>query len=542
MIDLARVSYWYPESAAPALEDVDWQVAKGQRLLIAGLSGAGKSTLLRVLNGLVPHFYGGRFRGRARIAGLDTRSAGPVRLAEHVGMVFQEPQARFLTAAADDEIAFGMEASGVQQADLRRRVDEIVERLNLGPLLGRPLDRLSAGEQAKVAIGAALARQPGLILMDEPCTELDPPAARAVVDWVEDLQRAHAFTLAVSDHHLRRWLDRVDQVVYLRTPGGLEAMGATSKAAEGLALEDPLAAAASALGRPVDIDPADLARRLLALPPPNSSARRATASPGLVARGLRFAYDGRPALVDADLDIGVGDIVGLVGLNGSGKTTLLRCLIGLNSPERGEVWLDGSSLRSVPVAARARQMGFVPQSPGSLLFAETVEAELAFTLASHGLQDRPPVDPSWLLHTLGLSEVRLCYPRDLSAGQRQRVALAAMLVTHPRVLLLDEPTLGMDLAAQRGLGGLMRAWATAGTAILVASHDVDFLASFADRVIVLEAGRVLASGPAADTLFGHPAFRTSLQRLTGRPWPASAEDLRPHPALQVHPVQSKASE
>jgi energy-coupling factor transport system ATP-binding protein len=243
MIDLEQVSYWYPESATTALEAVNLRVGEGQRFLIAGPSGAGKSTLLRVLNGLVPHFYGGRFRGRARIAGLDTRSAGPVRLAEHVGMVFQEPQSRFLTAAVDDELAFGMECSGAQQADLQRRVREIVERLNLGALLGRPLDRLSAGEQAKVAIGAALSRQPGLIVMDEPCTELDPPAAQAVVDWVEDLQREHAFTLAVSDHHLRRWLDHVDQVVYLRAPGRLEAAGAPSNAAERMEFEDSTAAA-----------------------------------------------------------------------------------------------------------------------------------------------------------------------------------------------------------------------------------------------------------------------------------------------------------
>ena len=530
MIDLEQVSYWYPESTTTALEAVNLRVGEGQRFLIAGPSGAGKSTLLRVLNGLVPHFYGGRFRGRARIAGLDTRSAGPVRLAEHVGMVFQEPQARFLTAAVDDELAFGMETSGAQQADLQRRVKEIVERLNLGPLLGRPLDRLSAGEQAKVAIGAALSRQPGLIVMDEPCTELDPPAARAVVDWVEDLQRRHAFTLAVSDHHLRRWLDHVDQVVYLRAPGRLEVAGAPSKAAVRLEFEDSWTAAARRLGWSADIDPVDLARGLAALPSPSSPGRRATTEARLVARGLSFAYGGRPALVEADLEIGAGEIVGLVGLNGSGKSTLLRCLMGLNSSESGEIWLDGSSLRSVPVAERARQIGFVPQSPGSLLFAETVEAELAFTLAGHGLHDRPPIDPSWLLQTLGLTEVRLSYPRDLSAGQRQRVALAAVLVAHPQVLLLDEPTLGMDPPAQRDLGRLLRDWATAGTAVLVASHDVDFLASFAERIIVLENGRVLASGPTADTLFAHSDFRTSLQRLTGRPWPASAEDLRPHPA------------
>ncbi len=179
------------------------------------------------------------------------------------------------------------------------------------------------------------------------------------------------------------------------------------------------------------------------------------------------------------------------------------------------------------MAERAREVGYVPQSPGSLLFAESVEAELAFTLASHGLQARPPVDPSDLLERLGMTEVRGAYPRDLSSGQRQRAALAAVLVTRPKVLLLDEPTLGMDPWAQRDLGGLQRDLAGAGMAVLVASHDVDFLAAYAHRLVVLEGGRIRGGGPPAETLFALDGFHTSLQDLTGRAWPACPENLAP---------------
>jgi energy-coupling factor transport system ATP-binding protein len=240
---------------------------------------------------------------------------------------------------------------------------------------------------------------------------------------------------------------------------------------------------------------------------------------------LTFAYNGLPALRDVDVEVGEGEIVGLVGRNGSGKTTLLRCLMGLLPPTAGEVRLDGRSLISVPVAERARDVGYVPQAPGSLLFSETVDDELAFTLSSHGMQNRPPVHPSELLERLGLTDVRDAYPRDLSAGQRQRVALAAVLVTAPKLVLLDEPTLGMDPWAQRDLGRLLRDLARAGTGVLVASHDVDFLASHARRLVVLEAGRLLRQGDPADVLFTFDGFRTALQELTGRAWPACVGDI-----------------
>lgn len=528
MVDLERVSYWYPDSAAPALTELNLRLRDDERLLIAGLSGAGKSSLLRVLNGLVPHFYGGRFRGRATIAGMDTRSAGPVRLAERVGMVFQEPQARFLTGDLEDELAFGMEAGGAQGAHIRAQVSDIIDRLELGPLAGRPLDRLSAGEQAKVAIGAALSRRPSLLLMDEPCTELDPPAAQAVVEWVDDLQREQAFALAVADHHLARWLEHVDRVALLEQPGRLEADGPATMMAGRLAFGDPAGDAARALGHPADIDRADLARLLTARAEPVGRSGGGAARPRLRARGLTYAYNGRPALAGADVEIGEGEIVGLVGRNGSGKTTLLRCLMGLTTPASGEVWLDGASLHSSGVAERARHMGYVPQAPGSLLFADSVESELTFTLTSHGLEAQPPRDPAALLELLGLWDVRRSYPRDLSAGQRQRVALAAVLVTCPTVVLLDEPTLGMDPRAQGDLGRLLRDMAAGeGVSVLVASHDVEFLAAWADRLVVLDGGRVVAGGPPPETLFGLKGFRTVLQRWTGRPWPASPRDLLP---------------
>ena len=526
MIDLERVTYWYPESAAPALDEIDLHIEGGERLIVAGLSGTGKSTLLRVFNGLVPHFYGGRFRGRARIGPWDTRRAGPTHLAEHVGMVFQEPHTRFLASTVDDEVAFGLEVAGAEAGEIRRRVNEVKHRLDIGNFQDRSLDRLSAGEQARVAIGAALARRPACLVLDEPTTELDPVAAVDLVAWLDQLSREHGITIVVAEHRLGRWMGSAERLAYLDSSRRLAACGRPENVISRMPFGDPVREAARRLNLPDTTAAADLARALQMVPRSSTSKAATPGSAGLIARGLSFAYEERPTLADVDVEVAPGEIVALVGRNGSGKTTLLRCLMDLEHAASGDVHLNGSSLRGLPVVERARHIGFVAQAPGSMLFAESVEAELAFTLAGHGLQDHPPVDPAWLLDRFGLTAVRGAYPRDLSAGQRQRAALAAVLVTRPQVVLLDEPTLGMDPLAQRDLGVLLRAWAADGTAVLVASHDVEFIAAYADRVIALQGGTVAAAGPSAETLFGLPGFRTSLQTLTGKPWPACPEDIR----------------
>jgi energy-coupling factor transport system ATP-binding protein len=528
MVELDQVSYWYPASDAPALDRVDLSLGRGDRLLVAGLSGAGKSTLLRVLNGLVPHFYGGRFAGQAHVAGLDLRRVGPARLAGHVSMVFQEPETRFVATHAEDEIAFGLEVAGVEAKELRRRVGEVIERFELGRLLDRPLEHHSAGEQSRVAVAAALSRRPDLLVLDEPTTELDPVAAQALVEWMDELARTRELGFVVAEHRLGRWLGRVDRLGYLEAAGRLTSCGDPERVVATMPYGDPVEEAR----RRLRVDPGSGVVELTKVIPTGREPRKRSAVPGgvrLSARGVGVSYNGRVVLDDVSVEMRAGEVVGLVGKNGCGKTTLLRCLMGLIPSARGEVRMDGASLDGRPVAERAQRIGFVSQTPGSMLFADTVEAELETTLAHHGMAHRPPVDPDWLLERLGLDGVRHHYPRDISAGQRQRTALAAVLVTRPSVLLLDEPTLGMDPPAQSDLGRLLREWASEGAAVLVTSHDVEFLAAHADRVIALEAGWVAADGPTAETLFAFPGFRTSLQSLTGRAWPACPEDIPPQP-------------
>jgi energy-coupling factor transporter ATP-binding protein EcfA2 len=529
MIELEALSYTYPEAVEEAVRSVSMHVVAGETILLVGRSGSGKSTILRVMNGLVPHFFGGRFQGHATIAGMNTRTASPAELSGKVGTVFQEPGYRFLSDNLIDEIAFGMELVGIPGAEIRSRVESIVDRFELGPFAERSLDRMSAGEQQRVSVAAALSRRPEILLLDEPTSQLDTVSAGAILDWVKELQAQYGLTLVVAEHRLDRLIDRVDRIAYLSLSGELEKLGPPEIVLRALPFSTPLAEAAKLCGLDQDLEPNTLSvlrERILGRGSETNLSSAGKGEVRLEAQGLTFNYNGIPALERVDLRVNAGEIVALLGRNGAGKSTLLRCLIGLLQAGSGEIKLDGEVVNGQPVSTLARKIAYVPQWPSALLFAETVQEELSFTLRNHKLDQDPPICPRSLLERFGLSEVADHYPRDLSAGQRQRVALASVLVTKPGVILLDEPTLGMDPIAIEDLGDLLQAWKEEGAGIVIATHNIEFAAAIADQAVILDRGRVISSGPISQTLFSQSAMRTALQRLTGCAHPASIHQIK----------------
>lgn len=529
MIELDRLGYSYPQAERPALTSVNLRVEPGETVLLTGRSGSGKSTLLGTINGLVPHFFGGRFSGRALIAGHDTRTHRPYELSGIVGTAFQEPAARFVTRSVTDELAFGLEAEGLPGAEIGRRLRATIERLDLGPLVNRPLDQLSGGEQQRVAVAAALVREPRVLVLDEPTSQLDADGAHGVLDWLHELWREGPLTTLISEHRLARMLPEADRVAALGPGGTLEAWGVPEDVVPRLAYGPPLIEAARRLGLPAGLSDESRARLRSALlglvgasrhPPPGD--RR------LACRGVSFAYPAGFALSEIGFEVMQGEAVALLGGNGSGKTTLLRCVMGLLA-HRGEIEVDGHAIQALPVAGRARWVAYLPQSPSAFLFAETVREELLTTLRYHGLKPDAGHDPRAMLEAFGLAALSDQYPRDLSAGERQRTALAAVMIARPGTVLLDEPTLGMDLLSQAALARRIRAWKRAGMSVVVATHDVEFAAAVTDRAIVLHAGRMVAEGATGEVLFERPGLRTALQQLTGRPWPACVDDLRLSP-------------
>ncbi len=538
-IRLRNLSYTYPGSSRPALSDVTLDIADGEFALVAGPSGAGKSTLLRCLNGLVPHFTGGSVQGGIVVDEHDPLEEGPQTLSRVVGFVFQDPEAQFVVDRVEDEIAFALENAAVPPNEMRLRVEEVLHLLDLASLRDRQLDTLSGGEKQKVAIAAALALRPRILALDEPTSQLDPQSAEDVLQALVRLNHDMGLTIVLAEHRLERVLPYVDRLIYLATPDHSVLSGPPRQVLEQVDLNPPLIALGKALGwDPLPLTIKEGRRFAAHVPSPNggckaqrgqrddpTSSSRHDDGARFFIQDLHFAYNGRLILQGIDLKIAPGELVALMGRNGSGKTTLLKCVVGLLKPKHGRIKMDDQLLVGRRTAEIAQDVGYLPQEPSDLLFADTVGDELTITLRNHDLVDRPPIAPENLLARLELEELKAAYPRDLSAGQRQRVALGAVTVTKPRLLLLDEPTRGLDYQAKRDLVHLLREWQAEGMSILLVTHDVELVAQAADRVALLSQGEIIAD-EAPEVLTTSPLFAPQVARLfPGTGWLTAQDAL-----------------
>lgn len=501
------VSFTYPDGERPALDRVDLEIDEGTFVLALGPTGAGKSTFLRAANGLVPHFTGGRFEGRVTVAGRDTSTNPPRRLADVVAFVPQDPAASFVLDRVEDELAYGMENLGVDPAHMRRRVEEILDLLDIEPLRDRSVRTLSGGERQRVAIGAALAAGPRILVLDEPTSQLDPQGAEHVVAALQRLVHDQGMTVLLAEHRLERVAGAVD--LALGFDDGAVTPGDPARVIRRMAVGPPVAR----LGRLVGWDPVPLSvrdARVLARTLPPHPARRIS-SPGDVrveVRALTASHDGVRALRTIDLRLCAGEIVAVMGRNGAGKTTLLRCITGLHRPTNGTVRVDGRLPRP------GVDVGLCPQEPESILFADTVAGEVRATLHARAIDAEPDVT----LAALGIHDLASRHPRDLSAGQRLLVATAAIAAARAPVLLLDEPTRGIDADAKERLARFLRSQAADGGVAIFATHDVELAAAVATRVVMLAGGELIADGDPADVLGDSHVFAPQMTRVFGPGW------------------------
>jgi energy-coupling factor transport system ATP-binding protein len=504
------VAFRYPDAPRPALTDVTVDIEEGTFALAVGPTGAGKSTFLRATNGLVPHFTGGTFAGRVLTAGRDTLAHAPRRLADVVGFVPQDPRASFVLDRVEDELAYGMENLGVDPSHMRRRVEEMLDLLDIGSVRDRSVRELSGGERQRVAIAAALAAGPRILVLDEPTSQLDPLAAEHVIAALQRLVHDQGMTVLLAEHRLERVAGAVD--VALGFDGGRVTLGTPAEVIRRLALGPPVAR----LGRLMGWDPVPLtvrdARRMASLPVPKVpwSAVTATAGDPIVEiRGLSAAHGRLTALSGIDLCVRAGEVIAVMGRNGAGKTTLLRSIAGVHLPVRGQVRITGH----LPIPGV--DAALCPQEPEAVLFADTVADEVRTTLKARGL-DRARAEP--VLAALGIADLASTHPRDLSAGQRLLVATAATAAGSAPVLLLDEPTRGLDPDAKDRLGRFLRAHAEGGGVALFATHDVELAAAVASRVVMLAGGEVIADGPPGMVLADSPVFAPQMTRAFGPGW------------------------
>lgn len=485
-----HVSFEYPDGPR-ALDRLDLEVAEGEILLVAGGSGSGKSTLLRAANGLVPHATGGRFGGEVRAFGRSTRDHKPRDLCDVIGFVHQDPEAQFVADRVEADIAFVLENLGMEPLAMRRRVEEVLDALGIAALRDRSPSTLSGGEQQRCAIAGALAAAPHALVLDEPTSQLDPQGAEDVLAAIARLNTDLGTTVLIAEHRLDRAAPIAERAALLEA-GCVAASGEPGTVLAAY----PGAPAVTRLGRLLGWDPLPLtvrdARRQAAsftIPSRLPPSPPASGDVLLEARGVGVDLGGRRVVREVSLRVESGMVVALLGRNGSGKTTLLRALAGLVDTSRGSV-----------ERAESSRVAYVPQDPNTLLFAPTVRRELEHTMKLLGRSDPSTVD-MWL-DRLGLSSLASRHPRSLSGGERQRVAIAAVAVGGAEVLLLDEPTRGMDAPSRASLAAAAREHVAAGGAIVLATHDVELAARSATHVIVLGDGEVVASGPSRDVLAG----------------------------------------
>jgi energy-coupling factor transport system ATP-binding protein len=445
---LARIdglTYRHPEATSPALVDVSLTLHPGELVCLLGPSGSGKSTLLRALAGLVPHFHGGTFAGRVEVAGRDTRRARPSELAGTVASVFQDPEDQVVFTQVENELEFGLENLGVPSAEIPPRARDALDAVGVAHLATRRTPELSAGELQRVCLGSALALRPQLLLLDEPTSQLDPEAAEGLLERLADLAAA----VVVSEQRPRLPLEHCDRVLFLEA-GRLLMDAPREQALEWLEQHRP-----SYLGRLQVVTGSDTAA-----PRGNAVVRLEDVS---------YAYAGRHAVGPASLELGRGEIVALTGPNGCGKTTLAKLAAGLLEPQLGRV-------------ERRGRASYLSQDPGRYVVAERVDEEVALGV------DGDLRRAKRALRAFDLAGYDGRHPRDLSSGERERVALAAVLVTDPDLLVLDEPTRGMDPDRKHALGELLVRDSGARATLLV-THDLAFAAELADRFVSLAPSR-----------------------------------------------------
>ena len=550
MIRIDNLTFRYSDTDRPALRDINLEIQDGEFVLITGPSGGGKSSFCRCLNGLIPHFYGGEITGKVEVDGLDTMKHSTKEMATEVGMVFQDPENQLVAMDVEREVAFGLENLAFPFELMAKRMEEALDTVGIASLRHRTVNELSGGEKQRVAIASVLALYPNILVLDEPTSELDPKGAEEVLNVVERLNDELGVTVILVEHRLDRVTQHVDRMLVLDngmivsdgTPQSVLIDDKVSQSGIGIppiiklvqGLKDkgigidniPLTVkegrAALAKVMPLQAKQANLnlpERKVTASEAKQSprpfATLRASAQPMVEVKGLYHVYPSDlVALRNISLKICEGEFVAIMGRNASGKTTLVKHFNGLLKPTEGDVIVNGVNTKGSTIADLAKKVGYVFQNPNDHLFADSVEQEIAFTLKNLGFKSEgmeSMIDQ--VLERFDLTQYRHRYPRSLSGGEKQRVAFASILVAQPKIIILDEPTRGMEYRLKVELMRFLDEYRENGNAVILVTQDVETVAEYGDRVILLSEGRTVVDGSKREVLSRALLFSPQINRL-----------------------------
>lgn len=522
-IKAEHFTYSYPEQDKPVLDDISFSLNRGEVLLLLGKSGSGKSTLGKAVTGAVPYFYGGTVSGKISIGGTALNKMEHNRRSQTVGMVFQYPEKQLILNKVHREVAFGLENTGVPEETIRRRVFEAMQFTGITPLAGRDIDSLSGGQKQKVAITSALAFFPECIVLDEPISQLDPLAAEEVLNLIRKINEELNITVILIEQRTGKCFELADKVAFIED-GRLCFFGGTHDFLDSpekryepflpepvrlfrrLGIEHPPTGMKKSRALLSSIRPGDA-------PVPAHSAFRGTekTQPVISLDKVSCGYGGLTVLNRFTASIQKGDCISLLGANGAGKTTLLKTLVGLKQYQ-GSILLKGMELKKWKQKEIARTIGYVSQNPDDYLTQDTVRDELLFT-ARHLNVEEPEKAVEKILRILELSEYGGRNPKDLSGGQKQRVAIGSALIASPEVLILDEPTRGIDVPLKQTLADLLRQLNQSGITILLVTHDTEFACMVSNRFWILYQGELLANGTKEEVFSDSLYYTTTIHKL-----------------------------
>ncbi len=531
-IKIENLNYSYPETGKKALNDINLTIPQGQFVLIVGGSGSGKSTLIRSIAGLVPDFYGGTCSGKVEIDNVEIDKIERRKLVQKVGMVFQDPESQLVMTDAEQEIAFGLENLELPNSIMKRRIMEVTSALSLSGYKTSFIPELSGGQKQKVALASVLAMQPDILLLDEPTSQLDPIAGEEILTMVRRLNEENGITIILTEQKLERCFHFADRIIAMDKGEIIKDCTDVSNIANWAVRENkpfipPLSKLFANINYPkipVTVkEGRELIKNEFLLEEIESQETNAYENkevhdnlpegrPIIDIENLWFTYpNGSEILKNIDLKIKLNTFTVIMGENGSGKTTLLKNLNCLLKPARGHIKILGQDTKKITVEELSSMVAYLSQDPNDYLFLPTVREEVNFTLNNLGLKDDGIVDE--ILSKLGIEKFANSNPRDLSTGERQRVALASVLVTKPRLLLLDEPTRGLDYQLKENLGEILLNLRDEGTTILMIAHDVEFAAEYSDDIILMDDGGIVEKGSKYELLSNSTFYSPQISRL-----------------------------
>ncbi|MDI6617461.1 MAG: energy-coupling factor transporter ATPase [Clostridiales bacterium] len=515
-IDINNLNYRYPSEEQNALSDITLKIDKGDMLLIAGESGSGKSTLAKCIAGTVPGFYGGTISGSILIAGKPIKEMSHKERSKEITMVFQDPERQLVMDKVHREVAFGLQNIGIHEGNIKRRVFEALQFSGILDLSNRDINTLSGGQKQKVALASAIALLPGCIILDEPTSQLDPSSSEEVISLAKKVNEELGINIIVIEQRINRWFDSADRIAVLKG-GRLLFCGTAGELYEsansyitnflptGLRLSKSLG---------IFKMPGSFKENRQKLshfdfnPVPVHYDKKSKEVIGI--KNLSVDFGSIRAIKDIDLKIYGGDFAGIIGANGAGKSTLLRSIMGFLKYS-GSIRILGAEACKQTVSKIARTCGYVSQNPNDYISKDTVYDELKFTLDNYGIKDEGIIDET--LDLLGIYDLRNKNPRDISGGERQRVAIASIIVLKPKILLLDEPTRGLDGNVLSKLGCTLKKLNGSGTTIVLITHDIEFAARYCSRFVLMFNGEIAADGSRDSVLSGGIYYTTEINRL-----------------------------